>query len=177
MNALSAIMQEADYVMGDAVNVAYQRHTAIAAGAAAMNLEPGKSYRLVFEAANPKKNFTLPGDGFIDLPGYRAQIRVYKIAFRAPNLVDVDVMVCPDPIPRTAATSVGSGGGAPEKVVPIAIVVIVAAIAAALLSVFGYLTLREVKRIVVSPSGLLIGLALAVLMFPEIRKIIRGKAV
>jgi len=176
LSALSAIMQEGDYVMGDAVNFAYQRHTAIASGLGSMELEPGKSYRLTFEADRPSHNFTLPGDGFIDLPGYHAKLRVYKIAFRAPNLVDIDIHVCRDVQTRSSSAIGESVIAGPALVVPIAIVIIVAAVAAALLSVFGYLTLREVKRIIVSPSGLLIGVAILVLLFPTIRGALSRRA-
>jgi hypothetical protein len=156
------ILQEADYVLGESVNVAYQKTVAVASELEGRSLDVGKSYRFTFEAEQPQRNFTLPGDGFVEIPGYSARLRVYKIAFRGGNLVDVDGTIYREAPAKTQKTAAAA-------VVAIPIVVIVAVIAAALLSVFGYLALREVREIVVSPAGFgLIAIAV-VLLLPTIR--------
>ena len=161
-NGFGLIMQEADYIMGDVVNVAIKKNFIIAGNLEDVGIKVGHSYRLRFKADNPAKNFSLPGDGFIDLPGLPQRLRIYKIAFVAPDLVDVDVIAY-QPVDENP----GPVESASFPLVPITI--IVAAVAGVLLAVFGYLALQDVKEIIVSPSGLIIGVALLVLLFPAIR--------
>lgn len=158
---IQGLFQEADYVMGEAANVAFGRQVPIASGYESMVLKTGESYRFTFEADDPKKNFTFPGDGFVDLPGYPNKLRIYKIAFKGGRLVDVDARLMASEPTRSGVLQAG---------ILVPIVVIIGAIASALLSIYGYLSLKEVRKIVVSPSGFVIAGALTILFFPVIRK-------
>lgn len=166
LDAGRLLIQESDYVLGEMFNVAGAPRVAVEAGLETMAFELGSSYRLTFEAEKPSKNFTLPGDGFLELPGTNALLRIYKVSFREGNMIDVDVMVARrEPKKQSSAPVLEAG-------VLIPIVVVVGAIAAALLAVYGYLSLKEVRKIVVSPSGFVIAAIALVVLFPTLKRLI-----
>jgi hypothetical protein len=161
---------ELDYLLGDGFNFCAASKTAVASGLEAMQLEVGQSYRLTFEAQTPKKNFTLPGDGFLDVPGFPFLMRVYKIAFRGGNLVDVDVAVVAKSADPKASTGAEGPPALAGPLIPISVIALV--IAAALLTAFGALLLKEVKPILVGPSGFVIAAVAAILLIPKLRRAI-----
>jgi len=167
-NLPKLFFHEIDYLLGDSVNFCASSKIAVAAGFEAMHLEVGRSYRLTFEAATPKRNFTLPGDGFLEVPGFPFMMRVYKIAFRGGNLIDVDVAVVAKSRDPKASTGAEGPPALAGPLIPISVIALI--IAAALLTAFGTLLLKEVKPILVGPSGFLIAAVAALILIPKLRR-------
>lgn len=159
---------EVDYLLGDSLNFCASSKVAVASGIEAMHLEVGRSYRLTFEAATPKRNFTLPGDGFLTVPGFPFMMRVYKIAFRGGNLIDVDVAIVAKNADPKASTGADGAPALAGPIIPISVIALI--IAAALLTAFGTLLLKEVKPILIGPSGFVIAAVAALILIPKLRR-------
>jgi hypothetical protein len=161
---------EVDYLLGDTINFCAASNVAVASGLEAMHLEVGRSYRLTFEAATPKRNFTLPGDGFLEVPGFPFIMRVYKIAFRSGKLIDVDVAIVAKSRDPKASTGAEGPPALAGPLIPISVIALI--VATALLTAFGTLLLKEVKPILIGPSGFLIAAIAALILIPKLRRAI-----
>ena len=167
MTAAGQLINEGDFILGDRINPALMSQAiSIDEGVREIVLETGERYRLTFEVSKGARNVVLPGSGFITDETTGHTIRIYKLAYREGNLLDVDIEIMP-PKEKTV-----NGRPAYGAIVTIPVIIVVGIVGAILLgiTVYGYYTLREVRKIIVSPAGFILVALIALLVIPPLMK-------
>lgn len=150
-------INEGDFILGKVFNPVIGPSIDIPPSLEAVLLEPGKRYELVFEAEEIQDYYIMPGSDIIREPRSGLDIRVYKIVgYPAEGRVIAHIEILPPEEqlePKTLQA-------APVLIGLVAVVVVIGVyIAGKQVN----LALREIRRIVISPTILLVGIGIVIL--------------
>lgn len=162
---VNQVFNEADYVLGDKINFSIANKVKVSPDVKNIVLNDGSRYRFVFTCENIKKGITLPGNGIIHEAKSNKDLRIYKIAFTKPNIINVDFEV----LPNSTKSQVKSSEANLVAPVVLVVIAVAAAIAVVIGGIYGYLTLKEVHKILISPSGIILSIILLVMLFPALK--------
>lgn len=151
------IINEGDFILGKVFNPVIGPSIEIPPSLESVMLEPGKRYELIFEAEGVQDYYIMPGTDILREPRSGLDIRVYKVVgYPAKGRVIAHIEV----LPQEEREEPKMLQAAP---VLIGIIAVVAVIGVYIAGKQVNLALKEIRRIVISPTLLFVGIGLVIL--------------
>lgn len=150
-------VNEGDFILGKVFNPVIGPSVEIPEKLESIMLEPGQRYELVFESEDPQPYYIMPGTDVIMEPRSGLNIRVYKVVgYPDEGRVIAHIEILPPEEQKEPKTL----QAAP---VLIGIIAVVALISVYIAGKDINLALKEIRRIVISPTIMLVAVGIVIL--------------